>query len=56
MTLPHHKNTLQLLDKLETAKLDHVTGSANKMANAFVNFAPTLALGVEGSITISVCA
>jgi len=50
--IPHHKNALQLLDKLETAKLEHVPRSANKMANTLANLAATLALGVEESITI----
>jgi len=40
------------LDKLETVKLEHVPGSANKMADALVNVAATVALGVEESITI----
>jgi len=51
----HHKNELQLLDKLETFKLEHVPRSANKMADALANFAATLALGAEESITIPVC-
>ena len=53
--VPHHKNALQLLDKLETVKLEHVLKSANKMANTFANLAATLALGLEESITISIC-
>jgi len=44
-----------LLDKLETIKLEHVPGSANKMDDALVNLAATLALGAEESITVSVC-
>ena len=53
--IPHHKNTLQLLDKLETVKLEHVSRSANKMADVLVNLVATLALGEEESITIPVC-
>jgi len=53
--IPHHQNALQLLDKLETVMLEHVSRSSNKMANALVNLAATLALGTEESITIPVC-
>ena len=42
--IPHHENALQLLDKLETVKLEHVLRSANKMVEAFANLATTLAL------------
>ena len=52
--IPHRKNVLQLLDKLETVKLEHVPRSANKMPDALTNVAATLALGAEESITISV--
>ena len=54
--IPHYKNTLHLLDKLETIKLEHVPRSANKMVDALANLAATLALRVEESITISVYA
>jgi len=50
-----HKNVLQLLDKLETVKLEHVPRSANKMVDTFANLAATLALWVKESITILVC-
>jgi len=53
--IPHHKNALQLLDKLENVKLEHVPRSANKMVDALANLAATLALGAEESITIPVC-
>jgi len=43
--IPHLKNALQLLDKLETVNLEHVPRTANKMANALENLAATLALG-----------
>jgi len=45
--IPHHKNVLQLLDKLETVKLEHVPRSANKMADALANLVATLALGAK---------
>jgi len=45
--IPHHKNALQLRDKLETIKLEHVPRSANKMGDRIVNLAATLALGVK---------
>ena len=53
--IPNNKNALQLLNKLETVKLEHVPRSANKMADVLANLATTLALGVEQSITIPVC-
>jgi len=43
--IPHHKNALQLLDKLKAVKLEHVCRSANKIANTLANLAATLALG-----------
>jgi len=52
--IPHHKNALLLLDKLEIVKLEYVPRSANKMANALVNLAATLAPGVEESITVPI--
>ena len=52
--IPYHQNALQLLDKMETVKLEHVPKSANKMADALANLAATLALGPEKSITIPV--
>jgi len=51
----HQKNALQLLEKLETVKLEHVPRSANKIADALTNLAATLALGTEESITIPIC-
>ena len=53
--ISHHKNTLQLLNKLETVKLERAPRSANKMADTFENLAATLALGIEESIIILVC-
>ena len=41
----HHKNVLQLLDKLETVELEHAPRSANKITDALANLAATLALG-----------
>jgi len=52
--IPQHKKALQLLDKLETVKLKHVTRSANKIADVLANLASTLALGAEENITILV--
>jgi len=53
--IPHHNNALQLLDKPETVKLEHVPRSANKMADVLVNLAATFALGIDESIAILVC-
>jgi len=53
--IAHHKNALQLLDKLETVKLEHVPRSGNKMADALTNLAATLAPRLEESITIPIC-
>jgi len=53
--IPYHQNALQLLDQLETVKLEHVPRSANKMADVLANLAATLALGPEESIIIPVC-
>ena len=53
--ITHHKNAFQLLDKLETVKLEHAPRSANKMANTLANLAATLALGAEESIRILIC-
>jgi len=43
------------MDKLDTVKLEHVSRSANKMADALANLVATLALGPKQSITIMVC-
>ena len=43
--VPHYKNALQLLDKLQIIKLEHVRRIANEMADALANLATTLALG-----------
>ena len=51
---PHYKNALQLLDKLETVKLEHVPMSAKKIGYALADPATTLALGAEESISIPV--
>jgi len=53
--IPHHKNALQLLDKLKTVKLEHIPWSVDKMVDVLANLAATLTLGVEESITIPVC-
>ena len=53
--IAHHKNALQLLDKVKTIKLEHVPRSANKMADSLANLAATLALGAKESITMPVC-
>jgi len=45
---------LQLLDKLEIVKLEHVPKSANKMPEALANLATTLAQGAKENITILV--
>jgi len=53
--ISYHKHALRLLDRLETAKLEHVPWGANKMADALANLAATLALGVEKNINVLVC-
>jgi len=45
---------LQLLDKLEIVKLEHVPRSANKIADMLANLAATLALGSKEIITVLV--
>ena len=52
---PYHKYALQLLDKLETVKLEHLPRSANKMLDVLANLAATLAPRPEESVTMSVC-
>ena len=53
--IPHHMHTLQLLDRLETVKLEHVPRSANKIVDVLANLASTLALRAEDHINVSVC-
>jgi len=53
--IPYHTQSLQILDKPDTVKLQHIPKSANKMADPHVNLAATLALGAEEDITIPVC-
>ena len=38
----YHRQALQILDKLDTIKLQHILRSANKMADALANLAATL--------------
>ncbi|XP_057249308.1 uncharacterized protein LOC130590775 [Beta vulgaris subsp. vulgaris] len=45
--IPCQRQASQLLDKLDTVKLEHVPRSANKMADALAGLAATLALGAE---------
>jgi len=45
--IPHNKNAWQLLDKLETVKLEHVARSGSKMTDTLASLAATLALRVE---------
>jgi len=51
----YHKYALQLLNKLETIKLEYVPRSANKIDDAFVNLATTLALRAEENINVLMC-
>ena len=53
--VPYHKHALRLLNKLDIVKLKHVRRSANKMANAIISLATTLALEAEEGMTILVC-
>jgi len=48
----YHTQTRQILDRLDTGKLQHVPRSANKIADALTNLATTLALGAKEDITI----
>jgi len=43
-----------LLSKLEIVKLEHVPRSANKVADALVNMAATLALGTEENMNVPI--
>ena len=45
----------QILDRLDTVKLQRIPRSANKMADSFANLAVTLALGAKEDMTIPVC-
>jgi len=53
--IPYHTQALQILDKLDTIKLEYIPRSTNKMADALINLAATLALGAEEDMTIPVC-
>ena len=53
--IPYHKHALQLLDRLDIVKLEHVPRGANKMADALVILTTTLTLGAEEEMTIRVC-
>ena len=53
--ISYHKHVLQLLDKLDRVKLEHVSSSVNKMSGALTSLTVTLALGIEEDITIPLC-
>jgi len=53
--VPYQKHALPLLDRLETVKLEHVPRGANKIADALVSPAATLALGAKENIKGPVC-
>ena len=54
--VPYHRHALQILDRLDIVKLQHIPMSANKMADMLANLATTLALGTEEDMTIPVYA
>jgi len=51
----YYRCASRLLSKLETVKLEHVPSSANKVADALINLAATLALGTEENMDVPVC-
>ncbi|KAL2893050.1 Ectopic P granules protein 5-like protein [Bienertia sinuspersici] len=53
--IPYHKQVRKLFDKLESIRLEHDPRSANRMADAFASLIPTLALGAEENMYVSVC-
>ena len=53
--IPYDPQALQILDKLDTIKLQHILRSANKMADALANVTTTLALRAEEDMMILVC-
>ncbi|XP_056685850.1 uncharacterized protein [Spinacia oleracea] len=53
--IPHRRYATKLLEKLDTAKLNHVLRSANKMDDALAALAATLALGEEETMSVPVC-
>ncbi|KAL2944011.1 Gypsy retrotransposon integrase-like protein 1 [Bienertia sinuspersici] len=53
--VPYHKHALQLLSESESAAMEHVPRSANKVADALANLAATLALGAEDYLSVPVC-
>jgi len=51
----YHTQARQILERLDTVKLQHVPRSVNKMDDALTNLAATLALGAKEDMTIPVC-
>jgi len=51
----YHKNVPQLVDRLDTVKLEHVQSNVNNMVDTFVSLTTTLALKVEEAMTILIC-
>ena len=43
--IPYHTQARQVLNRLDTVKLQHIPRSANKMADALANLTATLAPG-----------
>ena len=50
--IPYHTLACQVLDRLDTIKLQHISRSANKMADALANLAATLALATKEDMSI----
>jgi len=51
----YHTQARQILDRLDTVKLQHIPSSPNKMVDALENLAATLALEAKEDMTIPVC-
>ena len=51
----YHTQARQILDRLDTVKLQQIPRSVNRMADVLVNLATTLALGAKEDMTIPVC-
>ena len=53
--ISYHTQARQILDRLDTVKLQHIPSSPNKMVDALENLAATLALGLKEDMIIPVC-
>ena len=53
--ISYYRFASRFLNKLKIVRLEHVLGRANKMVDALVNLAATLALGAEENMNVLVC-